>query len=352
VEVVSVLAGVTLLTLVMVDVFVTVFIPRGRPGPITKRLYRHLWRAWRSAVDRTRGQRRRRLLALAGPILLPLTTVVWALGLVTSFTLIYLPFGEAFEFPSSSDASALLTAAYFSAYSATTLGVGDVYASSPALRILSVTEAAMGFAVFTVAITYLLSVFNALQRSTSLALEVSRYLHARSDDALETFATLLAERQDEELSQWLGQVSSRLVETTQAQEQYPVLEYFHVPDDDRALPVASAELLEVLTACLAVLDPSAHSALAAGHRVRYAFHTAARHATERAAKVAPGFGPRQELPAERLAQYERIRGRLNTGAATLRHDDEARTDFVALRERWDQANAALNDHFGYQRATG
>jgi hypothetical protein len=346
VEAVSVLAGVALLALVVVDVFVTVFIPRGRPGPMTERLYRQLWRAWRRLVDRSSGDRRRRLLALAGPFLLPLTIVVWALSLVGAFTLIYLPFTSSFQSPSSRPGSPLLTAVYFSAYSATTLGVGDVYASSPVLRMLSVIEAAMGFAVFTVAITYLLSVFNALQRSTSLALEVSRYLHAQSRDALETLCVLLIEQQDEELSQWLGQVSSRLVETAQAQEQYPVLQYFHIPDDDRALPVASAELLAVLTTCLALLDPAGHPALAASHRTRFAFQTAADHATARGAKVATEIRP----PAPQrsgLIQYERVRGGLETAGVQLRRDDEARAEFLALRQRWDQGNAALLDHFGY-----
>lgn len=38
VQVLNALAGISLLVILMVDVFV----PRGRPGPVTKRLYRHL----------------------------------------------------------------------------------------------------------------------------------------------------------------------------------------------------------------------------------------------------------------------------------------------------------------------
>lgn len=343
------LAGVSLLVLVMVDVFVTVFVPRGRPGPVTRRLYRDLWSGWRRAARRLDGHERR-LLALAGPFLLPLTTVVWSLGLIAAFTLVYLPLSEAFVLPSSGEPSPLVVSLYFSAYSATTLGVGDVYASSPLLRLLSVTEAAMGFALFTVAITYLLSVFNALQRSTSLALEISRYLHARHDDAMETFAALLAERQDEELGQWLAQVSSRLAETAEAQEQYPALEYFHVPDDARALPVALAEFLDVLTACLAVLDPEKHPALAASQRVRFAFLVATEHATERAGKVAPGFEPPDALQSERATRYQRVRAVLEAADAGLRPDEQACAMFLELRSRWDQPTASLIDHFGYSRS--
>lgn len=344
------LAGAALLVLLMVDVFVTVFVPRGRPGPLTRRLYRHLWRGWRGAVRRLGGHDQRRLLALAGPFLLPLTTVVWSLALIAAFTLVYLPLSEALDDTSSGTSSPLVIALYFSGYSATTLGVGDVYATSSVLRLLSVTEAAMGFAVFTVSITYLLSVFNALHRATSLALEITRYLHARHDDALETFAALLAERQDEELSQWLAQVGSGLAETAQAQEQYPALEYFHVPDDARALPLAVAELLDVLTACLTVLDPGAHPALGASQRVGFAFQVAIQHAGEHAAKVAPGFEPPNALQRERAARYERVRSLLEAAEASLRPDEEARALFLALRSRWDEPTASLIHHFGYSRA--
>lgn len=71
----------------------------------------------------------------------------------------------------------------------------------------------------------------------------------------------------------------------QAQQQYPVLDYFHVPDDDRALPVASATFLDVLTACLAVLDEEHHPGLTRGPRVTYAFHAAVRYLAERAEKI-------------------------------------------------------------------
>jgi len=58
------------------------------------------------------------------------------------------------------------------------------------------------------------------------------------------------------------------------------------------------------------------------------------------------------LPRSRRRTSSRRSRRATTAAAPLRNDDEARRRFVALCNRWDQANAALNDHFGYQRATG
>jgi hypothetical protein len=60
-----------------------------------------------------------------------------------------------------------VAALYVSAYAATTLGVGDIYATTPVLRLLITLEAGLGFALFSIPITYVLSVYNALLRATA-----------------------------------------------------------------------------------------------------------------------------------------------------------------------------------------
>jgi hypothetical protein len=119
---------------------------------------------------------RRRLLAIGGPLLLPLTVLLWAVELVLGFALLYLPAAEGFFSPDPSGSAPFVTALYVSGYSASTLGVGDVYPQTGALRLLTTTEAALGFAVFSVSIAYLLSVYGALRQSKALALEISRFL--------------------------------------------------------------------------------------------------------------------------------------------------------------------------------
>ena len=55
--VVSVVAGALLLLLLVHDVFATVFVPRGRPGPLTRRVYAGFWGLWRRMGDRLTGSR-------------------------------------------------------------------------------------------------------------------------------------------------------------------------------------------------------------------------------------------------------------------------------------------------------
>ncbi len=50
------------------------------------------------------------------------------------------------------------------------------------MRLLITLQAAIGFALFSIAITYLLSVYNALQRATALALAVASYVGREADE--------------------------------------------------------------------------------------------------------------------------------------------------------------------------
>ena len=85
-----VLAGAAVLLLLLVDVVQTVFVPRGDAGPVTRRVHRAVWATGRHAA-RSPRLLRRRLLGLVGPLLLPLTVLLWALELVVGFALVYLP---------------------------------------------------------------------------------------------------------------------------------------------------------------------------------------------------------------------------------------------------------------------
>ena len=346
-SVVAVLLGVLLLGVLVADVFHTVFVPRGSAGPVTRRVYRWTWAAaHRLAIGRTH---RRQWLSHVGPLLLPLTIVLWALELVLAFGLVFLALSDRFVIPpGSSDLDPVSTALYISGYSATTLGVGDVYGDDALSRLLMVTEAALGFALFTVAVTYLLSIYSALQRSNALAAEISSYLGEgewQDADARTRTGALLA---GDELVAWLAGIAGRIAETTQAQEQYSLLSYFHVPDDHRALPVALGRLLEVLTVCRTLLDPQRFALQASGQTVRFASHTAVHHAVLRAQVVGGSPPDEDELRTRRAEAYARARSGLEAAQVPLRPDAEARARYEAARAQWDGADLALQTHFGYR----
>ncbi len=169
------IAGVIVLLTLVWDVYSTVFVPHGPAGPVSRRLYASAWSGWRRVAGRLPPESRRHRLSLLGPLLVPLTVLTWFSMLVVGYALIYYPWAEAFlvsppevgKFPSWAKAL------YFSGYSATTLGVGDVVPRGVVLRFVSVLEAAHGFMLFSVAVTYLLSIYTVLNRATALAVSDS-----------------------------------------------------------------------------------------------------------------------------------------------------------------------------------
>lgn len=345
----SAVAGLVLLLALVTDVYSTVFVPRGAPGPMTRRVYSWLWSVVRRLATRIGGPRRRRLLAQGGPLLLPLTVALWALELVLGFALVYLPLADGFSYPegSTSPPGAMGTALYFSGYSATTLGVGDIYASTSLLRLLSVTEAALGFALFSVSIAYVLSVYNGLRSSTSLALEISRFL---GDEPLDVLASARrSSAAEQELTSWLGTVGGRLSEVAQAQEQYALLSYFHIPHDQRALPLALGDLLELVTVCRCLVQESTAPSLVGGLATQATLRTGVAHVQERATTTAPQMAEASVSAREREEAFQRAQDRLTALEVPLRTDPGARLDYLAMRASWDEQHQALRRHFGYHQ---
>lgn len=338
--------GGCLLLALLADVFGTVFVPRGGPGIITRRFYRRTWSLWRRA-SRSRPQRERAVLALGGPVLVSATIALWALELVLAFALLYLPYADRFHFPAPGSGSRVLASLYVSAYSATTVGVGDIYPTDALPRLLTTVEAALGFALFTVAITYLLSVYGAIQRATALSLEIARFVGRSGDGApFGVLCRLGVAGAEEEIVGWLAHTTSALAETSQAAEQYPLVEYFHVPDDDRALPLALGDLLALLTVCRSVLDPTEHPRLTTGPTVRWAYRTAAAFATSRAGSIGLD-GDRVPDDDDDPLRCHEVRRRMIAAGIGVRAADEASASCAALRQEWHGAYETLVEHFGY-----
>ncbi len=347
--------GVIVLLSLVWDVYSTVFVPHGPAGPVSRRLYASAWGGWRRVAGRLPPESRRHRLSLLGPLLVPLSILTWFSMLVVGYALIYYPWAGVFlvsppelgKFPSWAKAL------YYSGYSATTLGVGDVVPRGVVLRFVSVLEAAHGFMLFSVAVTYLLSIYTALNRSTALALEISRFLGR--DEGKEPADVLIAMARSGaecEVRDWTARTSPSLASVVQWEQQYPLLHYFHIPDDDRALPVALADLLEIVTLCRSLLSPAHFPALSEGP-VAASLERLARH------HLADGAGDLGESPPdtgilerERRRRYLEARHRLEAAGVPVREERDAWPAYERLRAGWDAQNRVVRAHFGYPEAGG
>jgi hypothetical protein len=191
-----------------------------------------------------------------------------------------------------------------------------------------------------------MSVFSGLSLSTALAHEISTYLDTDEVEVLAA-ATRDGAAAEQEPVTWLAGVAGRLAHVAQAQEQYALLGYFHVPDDARALPVAAARLLELLTVARSLVDPASAPQLTDGPTVCFAARTAVAHVRGRAGAVGEHPPAPDELQQARRESCATALSRLRSAGVPLRSGGGAEQQYATLRAEWDASTAALLRHFGY-----
>lgn len=211
--------GVALVGLVLRDVFHTIFHPSGR-GQLSMHVFRSVWKL--------SGKTGRRARALSGALSMVLVIALWVAASVVGFALIYWPALPAgFIFASQLDAHAqdgFIDALYFSWVTQATLGFGDVAPREGVLRVLAPLQATIGFALFTVAVSWVLSVYPALQRrrAAASAARSIRDSHRQVGAAPGDLAAVTLARQMERMAEMVAAVRVDFM-------QYPSTFYFAAP---------------------------------------------------------------------------------------------------------------------------
>lgn len=209
------IAGALLIIVTLRDVFHMLFHPSGQ-GTLAIAVFRALW-----ALTGRLGDRARKL---SGPLSMVIIIALWVAALIIGFSLIYWPsMPEAFIYSSALEAKAggdYVDALYYSWVTQSTLGYGTIAPEQGAFRILAPLQATLGFAFFTLFVTWVLSVYPALQRQRSVASSIHslRLAHERAGHI---HPTTLA-RQMEELSWRINEVRVDFI-------QYPSTFFFAAP---------------------------------------------------------------------------------------------------------------------------
>jgi hypothetical protein len=153
-------AGALLVLAVLQDVFFTVLFPGSGRGLLRRPLARVTWAVVRTVARRVRDpDRRRRLLGYSGPVQITVGLAAWIVVLVAGWAMVFQPaLGTGVVGSDGHTDPGWATAFYYSGYTLTTLGLGDVVAATGLYRLLTVAEAVIGFATVSMAITYFLSV--------------------------------------------------------------------------------------------------------------------------------------------------------------------------------------------------
>lgn len=331
--------GVLIVLTVLQDVFATVLFPASGRGLIRKPLERASWALLRAAGRRVHGRRRRELLSYAGPTLVVLTLAAWVSLLLLGWATMYKPaLGSSIIASSGPTDTSWTTALYYSGFALTTLGTGDVVATSGLYRMLTIAESGIGFLTFSMVITYFLSVYSNLPGRNAFA----QGLHHRTLGTGDAAVLLASMAHGAELHATgiLRSTAASLREIYQSHRSYPVLRYFHYRDPEYSLPRMLLTALDTATLIRTVLDPECHAALIRSVAVTELVAAAEDLLGELAPSRVAGVAEREAVEwRNRIADAAH---RLTAAGAHVRADRDAAADaHVAVRASWDPRLRAL-----------
>ena len=223
------LAGLTILVAVIVDILWTTLWVDGGSGPLSSRLTTGIWRGLRRIA---RG--RSRTLSLAGPLILAATLAMWIGLLWLGWTLLFAGSPATLISTHTGEPADWSGRFYYVAYTMFTNGNGDYTPTTGTWEIASAFTTATGMAFVTLAVSYVLAVLGAVSEKRSFASDVTG-LGERPE------AFVRASWTDDEfrgVELPLESIADDLSLLADQHKSYPILHYYHSEASDRASAVA------------------------------------------------------------------------------------------------------------------
>jgi hypothetical protein len=232
------LVGVVLILTALRDVFDTLFHPGGRAA-LSRGVMRVIW--W---LFKPIAKLRPTAISLAGPVMLIVIVAIWATSLILGWAFIYWPHVDtSFSFQPGTEhggLDGLVDVVYLSMTTLTTLGYGDVTPDAAWLRVLAPVEAVLGFGLLTASISWLGSIYPAVQRRRALAYEIYLFRKARGETDID-----LDDLDSAAAGELYADLIGRVVTTERDLVTFPISYYFAQNDSRFALSAAMPYVWEL-----------------------------------------------------------------------------------------------------------
>lgn len=251
--------GVLLLLLVSIEVYNTILHSRGRTGFISETINRSTWSVALWIAMFFGRERRHRILNKIGPVLLPLLVLVLVLLLLAGFAFIYYPFmPQSFEVSEAASQSPnWINSLYFSGVTLLTIGYGDVTPRTLEMRAIALIEGGSGFAVISLVVSYLITVYRALERKREIGLSFYHQAEEGADVSSLIKHHFVAGKfcgLDVALSSAVRDIH----EMNESHFEHPVIHYFHPVEVYRNMPRTLFIMLEMCAVVRSCLNPQAY----------------------------------------------------------------------------------------------
>ena len=352
--IVSTSLGVLLLLLVAYDVYTTILDDRPRVGPISDTLNRVVWSVGRAVASRLQRTGRHHFLNALGPLLLPGLLVHYLIFVASGFAFIYYPHMHA-KFAVSAGAAGMpwFDSLYFSGVTLTTVGYGDIAPLARSMRLVALSESASGVALISLSITYLIAVYQALERKRTVAL--SFYHQAEEGANVASFiAHHFVDGRFYGIIDVLRPAARDLHGLLESHVEHPIIHYFHPVQVYKSLPRILFLTLETSAVLRACLDAERYPETCKHPEVR-TLEASARHVLGEFVSSLGllrawrrGGAEKFEESSRWRRRYEQTLGRLRQAGIQTRRDEAAGwEEYRAKREEWESPLKRFADHLGY-----
>lgn len=345
--------GLALIAVVLADVFLNVLYARAGIAIISRPLA-HAVRALFVGVGRLTGRHRPRVLSFCGPAIVVALLFTWLSGLVIGSAMVMQPaLATALSAYPQATGRGFASAIYVAAGVISSAGAGQLSPHTTAYNLFFAFDSFLGISVMTLAITYLMQLYTALQARDELALKVE-LMTGQTGDAARLVAGLGPDGRFETGYSVLTDLAAELSRVKEAHHLYPVLFYFRFPQAYYELSRFTLVLLDAVAIIHAALDERA-----AGWLKR----SAALEHLERGGLVLidtlhrvylrdEGVGPPDPSPEEVAAwrrRFGRAVGVLRAAGLPVRRDlSRCGDSYVRMRNQWNDALFRLGGAIGHE----
>ncbi|MBD2433496.1 MULTISPECIES: potassium channel family protein [Fischerella] len=345
------IVGVGLVILSLIDIYLTVLFPRLGSSLLSLSLGKGMWRLFR-LLARTVPCKDEKLLSHSGPTLIIVTVTLWVSLLICGFALIvWVDLGSAIQSNNGWTDTDFVSALYYSGFSLTTLGTGDLSPKTDFQRLLMILEAALGFSIFTLTITYLLSIYSALIRRNTFALSL-HHRSAGTADAAEILARLGASGELSGVQQDISDMARDLINLLESQHSYPALLFFRFRQAYYALPRILLLAMDTATLIKSALNTEKYRSLVHSTAVAELWGGSLQLLTELSSFFLPksrsNFHINESLEQVWRKRYydavEKLRGE---GIETAIDLETGACLYISLRRKWNPYLTRLANYMGY-----
>ncbi len=345
--------GALLITLVILDVFLTVLYARAGTGVFSNLIASLVWRVFR-LVSKPFGRHQGVVLSFCGPVILVLLVVVWDFGLTLGAALVIHPaLGVGVASASGATPTDFITALQAGGNSTSIIGAGDISPQTSQFRLFYLFASLVGMSLISLTLTYLMQVYTALQKRNSTALNF-HLASAETGDAAELVAGLGAHGKFETGYANLSELAVGVTEAKEAHHFYLVLFYFRFRQPHYSVSRFTLVALDAVTLIKAGLDDRKYEWLKESTAATQLWRACMLLLTTLAENFLPGGAAGEKQPDEQTRErwHRRYQASLQrfkqAGIETVADEKAGFEIYVSLRSQWDDYISSLAPLLAYE----